>query len=94
MQYKNENTGKISTLIRNTSCSMINHNVFLYFDIIFHFSLLIWWHHRQSLKAVGVLGYPITIFMENGQALYNWLNDFDYLVAISKGQHNADTKRS
>lgn len=37
---------------------------------------------------------PITNFMENGQAQYNWLNDFDYRVAISKGQHNADTKRS
>ena len=53
-----KNTGKISTLIRISLCFTINHNVFLYFDIIFHFSLLIWWHHRQSLKAVGVLGYP------------------------------------
>ena len=85
MQYKDKNTGKISTLIRNSLRSMINHNVFLYFDIISHFSLLIWWHHFQSLRAVGVLGYPITIFMENGQAQYKWMNDFDYLVAIPKG---------
>ena len=46
-------------------------------------SLLFMWHHKQSLKAIGVLGYPITNFMKNGQAQYNWLNDFDYLVAIS-----------
>ena len=32
--------------------------------------------------------------MENGQAQYKWLNNFDYLVAVSKGQHNADTKQS
>ena len=72
---------------------MINHSVFLCFDIIFHSCLLFMWHYLQSLMAIGVLGYPITIFMENGQAQYNWLNDFVYLVAISKGQHNADTKR-
>ena len=71
----------------------IQHTSVGYFDSISHFSLLIWWHHFQSLRAVGVLGYPITIFMENGQAQYKWLNDFDYLVAISKGRHNADTKR-
>ena len=25
---------------------------------------------------------PITNFMENGQAQYKWMNDFDYLVVI------------
>jgi S-adenosylmethionine:tRNA-ribosyltransferase-isomerase (queuine synthetase) len=39
----NKNTGKISTLIRNSLRSMINHNVFLYFDLISHSSLLFGW---------------------------------------------------
>ena len=77
MQYKDKNTGKISTLIRNSLRSMINHNVFLYFDIIFHSSLLFMWHYLQSLMAIGVLGYPITIFRVNGQAQYKWMNDFN-----------------
>lgn len=72
----------------------IQHTSVGYFDSISHSSLLFMWHYLQSLRAVGVLGYPITIFMENGQAQYKWLNDFDYMVAVPKGQHNADTKRS
>ena len=94
MQYKDKNTGKTSTLIRISLCFTINHNVFLYFDFISHSSLLFMWHHKQSLKAIGVLGNPITNFMENGQAQYKWMHDFDYLVAVSKGRHNADSKQS
>jgi hypothetical protein len=42
------------------------------------------WHYLQSLMAIGVLGYPITIFMENGQAQCKWMNDFDYLTQSPK----------
>jgi hypothetical protein len=63
---------------------MINHNVFLYFDIISHSSLLFMWYYLQSLMAIGVLRYPITIFMEKRQAQYKWRVNRDYLEQSSK----------
>ena len=62
----------------------IQHTSVGYLYFIIHSSLLFMWHHFQSLNAIGVLGYPITIFMENGQAQYKWMNDFDYLTQSPK----------
>ena len=48
----------------------------------------------QLFSSKRGIGLPITNFMENGQAQYKWMNDFDYLVAVPKGLHNTDSKQS